>query len=52
MLGSSILYYYYYFHKSKISVVNSILGSRNIIVISKIVKCERLDKRQESFFTK
>ena len=40
---------YYYFPKSKIPVINLIADSRNVIKVSKIWLCKKLDKRWESF---
>ena len=37
------------FYKSNIPVINLILGSRNIIKLSKVWVCKRLDKWRESF---
>ena len=40
---------YYYFWKSNIPVINLIVDSRNMIKVSKICVCKKLDKQQESF---
>ena len=40
---------YYYFQKSNIPVINFIVDSRNMIKVSKIYVCKKLDKWRESF---
>ena len=40
---------FYHFSKSIISLINLIVGSRNVIKISNIVRLSKLNKRQEFF---